>query len=302
MTTTVELLTGLPASGKSTYAKQRVAESGGRLRRVCMDDLRFMLDNGEFSLDRERVTLKMQDDIIVQAVRAGYDVIVDNTHINKRMPDRIRAALVPYDIEWKVTNFRDVPVEECVRRDLERQARGERNVGRDVIERMGRRINSWHLTEDWLKEYPKPEKYVSPGIFTTKAIICDLDGTLAIHQGRDPYDTARCGEDALDPDVALLLDNYFQRGVAVILVSGRDETFRPQTEAWLERWGVSYNFLYMRPVRDTRRDDIVKLEIFDLFIRNDFDVFLTLDDRNRVVTNTWRALGLKTWQVAEGNF
>lgn len=298
--TLVELTVGLPASGKTTYAKQRVAESGGQLRRVNMDDLRAMLDNGNFSPGHESAALRAQDDIIIQSVRAGYDVIVDNTHINKRMPDRIRSALAPYDITWKVTDFLDVPADECIRRDLERKARGERNVGHEVIDRMARRTRNWLLTEDFLTDYYKPEKYTPPALGTS-CVICDLDGTLAVHQGRSPYDTARCGEDALNSNVADVLDMYRDKGVAIILVSGRQVVYRPQTTAWLKGWGIKYDALYMRQAGDLRRDDIVKAEIFDQYIRPNMRVHLVLDDRNRVV-NMWRGIGLETWQVAEGDF
>lgn len=300
MTVTVELTTGLPGSGKTTYAKQRINESDG-LRRVNLDDLRHMLDDGVYTKEYEQTALKIQDQIVVQAVREGYDVIVDNTHLHKRIPERIRAALAPYDVTWKVHNFLDVPVSECVRRDLERKARGERSVGADVIQSMARKRRTWTLTEDFLTDYYKPEVY-KPRLLARRAIICDLDGTLAIHRGRSPYDTARCGEDAADSNVATVLDLYSERaGVYVILLSGRSEEFRAQTEEWLYRWGIEYNTLLMRPAGDSRRDDIVKAELFDQHIRDNYHVLFALDDRNRVV-NMWRRIGLPTWQVAEGDF
>lgn len=298
--TTVELTVGLPASGKTTYARQRVAESAGQLRRVNMDELRSMLDNGNFSPDHERTALRMQDEIILQSVRAGYDVIADNTHINRRMPERIRAALAPYDITWKVTDFRDVPVEECVRRDLEREAQGERSVGREVIERMSRRVQSWSLTEQWLYSYPKPRTY-DPNPFKRRAVLCDLDGTLAVHRGRSPYDTERCMEDECDPHVAMVLDYCKTKGVAILLVSGRDDRFRDVTKEWLSFHKITYDGLFMRTEGDLRRDDIVKAELFDQHVRDNYCVMFALDDRNRVV-NMWRSIDIKTWQVAEGDF
>lgn len=298
--TTVELTVGYPASGKTTYAKQRVIEAGGRLRRVSMDDLRGMLDCGIYSPRHEKTALKIQDEIIRRSVRDGYDIIVDNTHIQKRMPERIRAVLAPHDVTWVVTDFRDVPVDECIRRDKEREMLGQRSVGAEVIERMVRRRPSWSLSEAWLNDYPKPKLYI-PSLIATRAVICDLDGTLAIHQGRDPYDTSRCGEDACNVNIATLLDSYQKLGVSIILVTGRDEKFREQTRDWLYRFQIPYNFLFMRPAGDLRRDDIVKAELFDQYIRDDFHVLFALDDRDRVV-NMWRSINLMTWQVAEGDF
>lgn len=300
MTVTVELTTGLPASGKSTFAKQRVAKSNGELRRVNLDDLRNMLDNGTYSVEHERTALKIQDQIIVQAVREGYNVIVDNTHLHKRIPARIEAALAPYDVDWKVHSFLDVSASECIRRDEERKAKGERGVGKDVIARMARKRTAWMLTEDFFTANPRVEIFV-PSQYAQPAIICDLDGTLALHHGRDPYDTAKCGSDLVNYAVLAVLLRYSKNGESVLLVSGRDEEFRPQTERWLKVHGIKFDALFMRPAGDRRRDDVVKLEIFDKYIREPYDVDLILDDRNRVV-NMWRALRIPTWQVAEGDF
>jgi hypothetical protein len=57
----------------------------------------------------------------------------------------------------------------------------------------------------------------------------------------------------------------------------------------------------MRPAGDSRKDSIVKSELFDAQIREAYDVVCVLEDRNQVV-EAWRAMGLTVLQVAEGNF
>jgi hypothetical protein len=47
-------------------------------------------------------------------------------------------------------------------------------------------------------------------------------------------------------------------------------------------------------------DEILKKHMLDLFVDID-DVFLVVDDRNKVV-DMWRSLGLTVFQVAEGDF
>jgi hypothetical protein len=64
---------------------------------------------------------------------------------------------------------------------------------------------------------------------------------------------------------------------------------------------VPYDELWMRPAGDTRRDDIVKAELFDAHLRHRYNVRVSLDDRDRVVA-LWRRMGLPTWQVNYGNF
>ena len=48
-------------------------------------------------------------------------------------------------------------------------------------------------------------------------------------------------------------------------------------------------------------DEKLKKAMLDEFMEDINDVYLVVDDRDKVV-KMWRSLGLNTWQVAEGNF
>jgi len=65
--------------------------------------------------------------------------------------------------------------------------------------------------------------------------------------------------------------------------------------------GPRADALLMRAAGDSRRDSIVKREIFDARIRDVWQVKGVLDDRDQVV-RMWRALGLTCVQVAPGDF
>ena len=145
-----------------------------------------------------------------------------------------------------------------------------------------------------------PEPY-EPDRTLPRAVIFDIDGTLSLRGDRGPYEFARCVEDKLNRVVDEFLVMCHNDGQRVILLSGRQEEFRPETEAWLRTHAVAYHELHMRPAKDRRRDDIVKAELFDRHVRHRFDVRLVLDDRDRCVA-LWRRMGLACWQVAEGDF
>jgi hypothetical protein len=130
-----------------------------------------------------------------------------------------------------------------------------------------------------------------------KAIICDLDGTLAL-LNRDPYDASQCELDTLNVPVAKILRLY---DGSVILVSGREDKYKPQTVKWLDTHEVSYDQLYMRKSGDFRKDFIVKKEIYDQYIKDNYDVEWVFDDRDQVV-KLWREMGLTCFQVAYGDF
>ena len=85
------------------------------------------------------------------------------------------------------------------------------------------------------------------------------------------------------------------------LVSGRMDTYRPQTEAWLVKHKVPYTALFMRPAGDMRKDVLIKQEIYEREIKGKYNVLFVLDDRQQVVYG-WRALGLTVFQTAPGDF
>ena len=135
-----------------------------------------------------------------------------------------------------------------------------------------------------------------------KAIICDIDGTLAHMHDRSPYDWDKVGDDDVDSTIKNILRVFYSDGsYAIIIVSGRDEVCKHKTIDWLRKNYVMYDELFMRPRGDNRPDEVIKKEIYDRHIKNEYRVAFVLDDRNKVV-KMWRKLGLKCLQVEEGNF
>ncbi len=132
------------------------------------------------------------------------------------------------------------------------------------------------------------------------AIICDIDGTLSHMTHRGPFDWMKVGTDSLDDVVYRILDRFNDK-YKIILVSGRDSICREITETWLRDKNIHYDKLYMRPLGDMRRDVEVKREIYDNYIKDNYEIFFVLDDRNQVV-DMWREIGLKCLQVAPGDF
>ena len=64
---------------------------------------------------------------------------------------------------------------------------------------------------------------------------------------------------------------------------------------------MPYLALFMRPYGDSRKDSVVKREIFEREIQSRYQVVGVFDDRMQVV-RMWRDLGLTVFQVADGDF
>ena len=130
-------------------------------------------------------------------------------------------------------------------------------------------------------------------------ILCDLDGTLFLRGDRGPHDHERCTEDAVNPSVRYLLQRFGPE--EIVLMSGREEIFRVATQWALQFQHINYRELIMRKWSDTRKDYIVKWELYELFVAPHYNVRFVLDDRNSVV-QMWREHGLPCFQVQEGPF
>lgn len=142
------------------------------------------------------------------------------------------------------------------------------------------------------------------------AVIIDLDGTLCnnAHRqgyvGKVPKDWKRfyngIHRDKLNEWCDMIIDGLNYQ-VKILLVTGRPETFKKQTIAWLNKYLINYDMLYMRGEGDFREDCITKEEIYLKLIKPRFKVLFCIDDRARVVA-MWRKNGLVCLQCAEGDF
>jgi histidinol phosphatase-like enzyme len=171
-------------------------------------------------------------------------------------------------------------------------------VPEDVIRKMHQRLQSSGPVD---VSYPTVEPY-EPKPGAPKAILVDIDGTIAHNaSGRGFYDWLAVGTDEPILEVIEIVNWAKMAGFTVIVMSGRDGISREVTADWLERHDVPVDELYMRGINDQRKDSIVKRELFDAYVRDNYDVQFVLDDRNQVV-DMWRAMGLRCLQVAPGNF
>lgn len=127
------------------------------------------------------------------------------------------------------------------------------------------------------------------------AIICDLDGTLALFGDANPYDRDFL-QDRVNKPIKEILQGVYQQ--QIILLSGRSDGFRLTTEKWLQDHDVKYDELHMRKAGDVRKDSIVKEEFYREFVENKYNVSFVLDDRLQVC-RLWYSLGLPLLKVGD---
>ena len=153
-----------------------------------------------------------------------------------------------------------------------------------------------------------------------KWVIFDLDGTLADIEARRKLATKPTGK--MDWDIffapqLIALDSHntpvietakaLAEKYNIAIFSGRSKATKAVTMDWLDKHGVSFNILKMRPTSHPWKfmpDDKLKQHwLDDLFPKDSkrHDIVCVFDDRQKVV-DMWRDNGLTCMQVAPGNF
>lgn len=148
-----------------------------------------------------------------------------------------------------------------------------------------------------------------------KTVIFDLDGTLALIDERRAlagkaggkinwkvfFEPTNIRLDKPNVPVIEMAKVLKAQGHSVVIFSGRDSISRTETIDWLNKFGVPFDVLKMRPEGSHTPDDVLKKIWLDKLFPNKEDVLCVFDDRNKVV-KMWREIGISCFQVAEGNF
>ena len=301
---------GLPASGKTTWARDWLKGDANRSR-VNRDDLRLMLHNG-FRGDLEQsVITKVQHQTVDSLLRAGRDVVVDDTNLKLRNARDLHKLAVQAGAEFEVNDsFLGVSYVECMARNERRDV--SVRVPRRAIQEMhdryrpDRGLAYPHLVDLGVEASSVQRPYVADGT-KPAAIIVDIDGTLAQMDGRGPHDYHLVHTDRPRPAVIEAVRLAFEAGYVVIFLSGRPDSCVGPTTAWLQHHITNHverntsMGLLMRKAGDMRKDSIVKYELFDSYVRDRYNVRWVYDDRDQVV-DMWRSIGLDCFQVNYGSF
>ena len=299
----IKILIGATGSGKTTFAKYWIRTEPNWMR-VCRDDFRLMhFNHANLTFEEENRISDMIDGSIKALIDKGVNVLIDATHckaeyINgyiKKYNDKATISFQVFDVNLNELKFR------C----KDRFEKTGKYIPVSVIEKYYKQLQHLKVSFDFStrRVIPALENIImiqNPNL--PKAIICDLDGTLALMNGRNPFDASKCDEDLLNEPVANTLINYKKLKYSIILLSGREEKFREPTLRFLTKHSIDFDSLLMRKTSDSRKDAIIKKEIFDAEIRDKYFVEFVLDDRNQVV-DMWRnELQLTCFQVYYGNF
>lgn len=268
---------GVSASGKSTWAKEYAIVNRKTII-TNRDDLRFSLTgatswkNYRFDKHIEKTITEIQQATICQAIAQKHDIIVADTNLSPFYREQLISLLETVGYQVEIKEF-PITLEEAWKRDALRT----NGVGKDVI---------YKQYQQWL-EYKGRRTYV-PNTSLPKAILVDVDGTLAKMGDRGAFEWSKVGVDTVRPIVQKMVSS-FEETHHIIVLSGRDAVCRSETAGWLYNNDICYDELFMRKEGDMRKDTIIKEEIFWEHIADSYNVEAVFDDRP-VVVRMWHEL------------
>lgn len=285
------VLQGPPAAGKTSYAREFVKDKTDWVI-VNRDSLRE--GRGEYWIpSQEDYISDLEEFSIKAAINRGLNVIIDATNLNPKTIDKWNrlAKSTKSTIEFKEFY---IPFKEALMRDGAR----ERQVGAKVIKNFYLK----YYPDRYVEEISDNRYILEQDKSLPKCIIVDLDGTLAIHQGRGPFEYDKVLTDK--PNTPLIdLVTVLSASVDIIFFSGREGTkqCKEDTCKWLNQYTNFPYQLFMRTEKDYRPDEIIKEELFNAHIKDKYYCVAIFDDRDRVIKK-WRSMGLLANQVYEGDF
>lgn len=136
------MLCGISGSGKTTYAKEYIAEHNNTTH-LSSDAIRKELRGDESVQDNPVAVFELMQKRTIEALNEGQNVVYDSTALTRKDRASIISKLpkfvrVECHIIW-------APIGTCIERDAAR----ERTVGKDVIDRMLKKFQSPYYDENF---------------------------------------------------------------------------------------------------------------------------------------------------------
>lgn len=283
MKTELIICQGLPGSGKSTFAIQRVCNGHGPNRwvRINRTLLRQML-HAEDRIptpnrhDRVVVTLAVRDLAIRGALEQGFSVVCDDPNLD---PQDVKELARVAELAGAEVTVRTFPL--SLEEALYRNERAMHPLPAHVIVEMARKA-----------AMPKPIRPERPWVERAPAaIICDVSGTL------------RRGGVLNEPIMHVVtgvmrLWKETPHGIQLVFFVETADIEWAEANIFTPFERLDSDFYYLG-IHERSSEAAQKRAHFDARIEGRYNVVLVLDDKDRPV-RMWRELGLPVCQIAEG--
>ena len=295
---------GPPRSGKSTWAKEHVNEVliNTYVYVISTKDLGwtktdkgYIINTLDSVLDTERDEIKER----LSYRNINWDIIIDAYNIHPQRVQEFEKLANEMGAELVIKQLY-VPYAESYKRNKEAGVHSKEYIPRDVIAQ----FYDTFYHEQYRDELTDKRVIRQPEPALPPCIICDLDATLALHQGREPFEWDSLLTDKIDPRLRDLLNIHMTIGVQVFFLTGRTKYAQRDTLKWLKdpKQGLDGRWeLITRSRGDFSSGEIYKRKMYEQHIQGKYNVLCVFEDSNKCVS-MWRELGLLTCQVANSDY
>lgn len=281
------ILVGPPGSGKSTYAITNLTLNTAYVNQDSQGKVGHA-------------------DKFAEAIQLRSDIIVDRMNFNKEQRKRYITVAKANGYETEIIVFHE-SYQTCLNRC---EARKDHLTVKDkatAIKVLNFFFSNYERVQD--NEADVVERRW-PDIEKPSAICIDLDGTLCNIEHRQkfvlnerknwPMFFAGISKDTPNKWCKQIID-VLSAYHKIVLCTGRGGEYKETTEAWLKSYKVHYDDLFMRQIKDYRKDSIIKEVLLDFEILTRYEPTYMIDDRQQVV-DMYRNRGYTVLQCAPGNF
>lgn len=286
------LTVGASCSGKTTWAEEFTLDQLSQGVNFCnlnRDDVRFRIHsngvrdwrNYKFNKNNEKQVTDIIDELAKGCVDDGVNIIISDTNLNPKTQEKWQQWAK--DNNYKVVyKYFDVEWEELVKRNSQRSGGIPEHILWNQHLKM-KRTTSYIYSHDNTLE---------------PCVICDIDGTVAKKaEERSFFDWDLVHLDEPRLEIIAMLDGLAMRNGNVVFMSGRDGSCYDKTYEWIEKyitsnWNDDISWkLVMRETKDSRKDYIVKEELYFDHVFEQYNVAAVLDDRPQVI-RLWEQFNL----------
>lgn len=262
---------------------------------INRDDIRFLLftegkrdwTRYRFNKANENRVTELEDQLALDAFSEDKNIIVSNTNLNPKYRKKWKDFAAEHGYEYEEKLF-PAKWEDLVKRNAQREG----GISEHIL---------WWQYKKYMQQFGMiGEHKVIPYSHTLglpSTVIVDLDGTVACMKGvRKPFDWHLVGEDNPRQAIIDMLGGLTDTVDHITFMSGRDGVCFKDTEAWIKKYVIPYTLakeyqFVIRPAGDTRKDDVIKYELFDKYVRDKYNVYAALDDRYSVI-RLWSILDI----------
>jgi predicted kinase len=312
------LTRGLPASGKSTWAKKWVAEDDTHRVRINFDDIRNMMGpyKNEFweNPGKKKILVDMYISFINNAMLHNFDIVIDNMNLSDRYFNQVEDLVkmfnytsteYQYNIEFK--DFLDISVDECIARDSFRS----NPIGEKAIKQIYRRHKDKISLINNETKYNKLKQYEDT-IDSSKpnCIVVDIDGTCCFNlSGRSYYgkDAVKgMSDDKIYKGVSRLLKDFLKSSGdndKIFFVSGRDgdDITYEITKDYIKNIILKDSYIkdidkdriciLLRPLGNFESTSSLKKSLLQKYIIDNYNISYVIEDDKKCI-HMYRELGL----------